>query len=275
MNETVEYPLARNYRAAARLNLQHYIWKQTQGYLIHPDIPRNPDIKIADIGTGTGIWLTDVAGDLKIPGVQLHGFDVDISQCPPKEWLPETVSIRKLDIFGEIPDDLHDQYDIINIRAFLVVVKDSNPGFVLQQLSKMLKPNGWVQWSEQDMKTCIIETANPNATRTHTQTLLEFAIEPTPKISAESQHWVSDLRKAFTDIGFVNVKEHRNPRPRWHLSSLQDITMLAMEEISLRLPNGEEVRQKISRASQEFEENERGIAITSDMIVVVGQKAGM
>ena len=38
-----------------RLNLQHYLWKDQTGYLLHPSIPlSNPNIKIADIGTGTG-----------------------------------------------------------------------------------------------------------------------------------------------------------------------------------------------------------------------------
>ena len=39
-----------------RLNLQHYLWKDQIGYLLHPSIPlsalENP--KIADVGTGTG-----------------------------------------------------------------------------------------------------------------------------------------------------------------------------------------------------------------------------
>ena len=39
-----------------RLNLQHYLWKDQTGYLLHPSIPlseiENP--QIADVGTGTG-----------------------------------------------------------------------------------------------------------------------------------------------------------------------------------------------------------------------------
>lgn len=39
-----------------RLNLQHYLWKDQTGHLLHPSIPlsetNNP--KIADVGTGTG-----------------------------------------------------------------------------------------------------------------------------------------------------------------------------------------------------------------------------
>ena len=40
----------------ARLNLQHYIWKDQTGFLLHPTIPLDgrTDLKIADVGTGTG-----------------------------------------------------------------------------------------------------------------------------------------------------------------------------------------------------------------------------
>ena len=38
-----------------RLNLQHFLWKQQLGYNLHPLIPTdNPELKIADVATGTG-----------------------------------------------------------------------------------------------------------------------------------------------------------------------------------------------------------------------------
>ena len=97
--------------SAARLNLQHFLWKQDQGYVLHPSIScaQEPGLRIADIGTGTGIWLLDLSDSLP-SSVQLDGFDVDISQSPPEPWLPNNLSIRKLDIFENIPDDLVGQY---------------------------------------------------------------------------------------------------------------------------------------------------------------------
>lgn len=38
-----------------RLNLQHYLWTQMFGYLLHPMVDTSSDtLKVADIGTGTG-----------------------------------------------------------------------------------------------------------------------------------------------------------------------------------------------------------------------------
>lgn len=75
--------------------------------------------------------------------------------------------------------------DVINVRFFLCVVKDSNPEAVLQQLMIMLKPGGWIQWTEQDIKTCKVIAANPDASIVHTEALKEFAMNPTPKFTAE------------------------------------------------------------------------------------------
>lgn len=39
----------------SRLNAQHSLWKETLGFMIptHSDL-QGPDVKIADVGTGTG-----------------------------------------------------------------------------------------------------------------------------------------------------------------------------------------------------------------------------
>ena len=96
-----------------RLNLQHYLWKQEVGYLLHPQIASaiGDDVKIADIGIGTGIWLLDLSDHLPT-SAQLDGFDVNLSQVPPKPWLPANVSMRELDVYKEISDDLLEQYGI-------------------------------------------------------------------------------------------------------------------------------------------------------------------
>ena len=55
----VSRPLSGLFREGAdnngRLNLQHYIWKEESGYLLHPSIPTDQEnLSVADVGTGTG-----------------------------------------------------------------------------------------------------------------------------------------------------------------------------------------------------------------------------
>ena len=46
--------------------------------------------------------------------------------------------MRYLDALGEIPSHLVGIYDIVQLRLFQVVVKDNDPGPLLQNMLKML-----------------------------------------------------------------------------------------------------------------------------------------
>lgn len=57
------YGLTRDAKESSRLNNQHVVWKKNFGFLLHPriaaSIPSNA--RVGDVGTGTGIWITDLA----------------------------------------------------------------------------------------------------------------------------------------------------------------------------------------------------------------------
>ncbi|MCJ1355331.1 MAG: hypothetical protein MMC33_005322 [Icmadophila ericetorum] len=261
------------YVCCQRLNLQHYLWKQQQGYLIHPNILsiKQENLKIADIGTGTAIFLLDLADSLP-PSTQLHGFDIDLTQCPPKPWLPANVNLRTLDVYDEPSEDLSEQYDIIHIRFFLCVIKNNDPTLILQKMLRMLKPGGWIQWVEQDLTTCWIETAFPNLDTQRTEVLKDFALAPIPQWPSNHGSWVAALKQFFEEEGLQDVVEDRRKKKSHHLSNSQDVTLLAMEEMSTKLSKGSTLREMIQKAAQEFEVNQRGIAIASDRVTVIGRK---
>ena len=56
------YGLTRDAKESSRLNMQHVVWRQNLGFLLHPrvanDLPDNA--RIGDVGTGTGIWLIEL-----------------------------------------------------------------------------------------------------------------------------------------------------------------------------------------------------------------------
>lgn len=64
------YGLTRDAFESSRLDAQHNIWKTNIGYLLHPrvqsDLAKNPCI--GDIGTGTGVWLVDLATEMAANG---------------------------------------------------------------------------------------------------------------------------------------------------------------------------------------------------------------
>ncbi|KAM0261529.1 hypothetical protein ACHAQJ_002212 [Trichoderma viride] len=99
-----DYVLARNFTESVRLDGQHFLFVLQNGYTIDPKIPIGPDTKIAEIGTGTGVWLLDVASQVP-PTVRLDGFDISDEQFPSKSSLPSNVNLQVMDAFAEVPED--------------------------------------------------------------------------------------------------------------------------------------------------------------------------
>jgi ubiquinone/menaquinone biosynthesis C-methylase UbiE len=66
------------------LNEQHFRLEKSFGFLVHPAIPLDKNksgIRIADIATGTGIWLTEAARGFP-ESWQFDGFDISSAQFP-------------------------------------------------------------------------------------------------------------------------------------------------------------------------------------------------
>ena len=137
-----------------RLYLQHLMWRRELGYLLNPHIPthKDPNVKIADVACGTGyetcsnheahrlnrsrIWLIDLAREL--PGATLDDYDVSPAQFPHRNWLPANVTLNQLDAFGEVPPELIAKYDVVHIGLVVFLIKDGNPGALLNNLLRML-----------------------------------------------------------------------------------------------------------------------------------------
>lgn len=61
------YGLTRNAKESQRLDGQHFVWKKNLGFLLHPSVIASipQDARIGDVGTGTGVWLIDLANESK------------------------------------------------------------------------------------------------------------------------------------------------------------------------------------------------------------------
>ena len=69
--------------------------------------------------------------------------------------------------------------DIVHIRFFHCVVSQDDPTPILNKAMKMLKPGGWIQWTEQDLFTSQVVKASPEIEDEHTRDLLGFILAPT------------------------------------------------------------------------------------------------
>ena len=84
----------------------------------------------------SSIWLIDV--NRRLPSVRLDGFDVSVEQFPAKEWLPDNIRLRRLDVLEPISEDLKGKYDLVHVRLFLAVVQNYDPTPIVRNLMDML-----------------------------------------------------------------------------------------------------------------------------------------
>ncbi|KAK5137530.1 hypothetical protein LTR08_008510 [Meristemomyces frigidus] len=274
-----DYVLTRDAAASARLNLSHYIWLASFGFNLHPrieDAIEGKDrLKIADVGTGTGIWLLDMANELP-RSAQLDGIDISFTQCPPRAWLPKNVNLRQVDVFSEIPDDLVEKYHVIHIRHFVCVVGGDDPRPLLQNLLRMLKPGGWLQWDEWDVLNRHFTKTHPDAPQENIDKLeAEFLVmrRHTPQPS-----WPPRLDEHLLMSGMENVAMEKRLSPLSHLPFMHDLTMLVFQElIDLAERKGtiDAERTKLLRQllGGAIRESRQGAAWNLTRCMVVGQKA--
>ncbi|KAA8643883.1 hypothetical protein EYZ11_006633 [Aspergillus tanneri] len=205
-NSADPYRLNRDVAASTRLSLQHYIWKENMGYVLHPSIDvSQPNLSIADVGTGTGIWLLDLHRQL--PNAHLHGFDISSEQYPAPGFLPSNVSLSKLDILADIPEEYKEKFDIVHARLLVQVVNQagSNPVPVIQNLLKLLKPGGYLQWEEpnDDASKRPLVKADPSNPSENAEKLLH-GLDARFRAKTPAS-WSVALAETFKEQGLQNV----------------------------------------------------------------------
>ncbi|KAF2876998.1 S-adenosyl-L-methionine-dependent methyltransferase [Massariosphaeria phaeospora] len=149
MSDEEPYWLGRASLEQQRLIKQHYVWTKTIGYLLHPSIASNlpENARIADIGTGTGIWLTDMA-KASPPTHHFDGYDISDAQFLPADSLPSNVSLSLGDFKKPFPAALHGTYDVVNIRLIIISMGRGVWESTLRNVLTLLKPGGAIQWTE-------------------------------------------------------------------------------------------------------------------------------
>jgi SAM-dependent methyltransferase len=258
--------LDRGYLAASRLNLQFYLWKEALGFNIHPSIPirGRRNLRIADLGTGTGLWLCDLAKELP-PCTRLDGFDINLTNATPREWCPENVTLRRWNIFDEVPDDLVEQYDVVHLRLLILVVENSDPRPVIRNALRMLKPGGYIQWDDL------------NYPGTHIRKVPASSARPTPAFDElRTFVWVLELPQYLRDLGCEHARLcHYADRPELARAN-GDQHLLTMEEFATTLAGAGKFREAeriVRLVGEVYKESAAGAALSMPRAVCVARKS--
>lgn len=265
--------LSRNHAAASRLNYQFYLWKDTLGFNLHPSIPTpKPDARIADVATGTGIWLLDLARCLP-KSVRLDGFDIDISQSPPAHWLPPNVNVRTWDMFQDVPIDFVEKFDIVHVRLIGLVIKNNNPLPAIYSLHKLLKPGGYLQWDEMDDASSFVTSVDPTIKTEAVEAMRRYM--HTPKGDVKGLHeWRYQLATFLSQHGFEEAKLHKYQTDLSMARFWTDNYMVLVEEFTAKVLKGTgEASRAYQIVKNAADEAQHGAAIVIPQLVVVARKS--
>ncbi|KAH0339621.1 hypothetical protein KCU81_g7226, partial [Aureobasidium melanogenum] len=146
------YGLTRDAVESQRLNAQHNIWKTNIGYMLHPriqkDLAENPCI--GDVGTGTGIWIVDLASEMASNGkaAKYEGLDISSSQFPQNS--PDGITFSTFNLLEPVPKHMQATFDVIHLRLLILGLPRNTWKTACENIFALLKPGGWVQWEEAD-----------------------------------------------------------------------------------------------------------------------------
>ncbi|MCJ1307164.1 hypothetical protein MMC25_000810 [Agyrium rufum] len=264
-----EYILNRDYLASARLNLQHYLWTQEfGGDLLSPSITvrDSPDFRIADIGTGTAIWPIDLAE--RYPSVQIDGFDISLTQAPPKTWLPPNVRLQDWDVFEDVPEFCVGLYDA------------AVPGTAWDDSTKVCEPGGYLQWVDGEftnLQTVVADPSNISGLEA-VEGVTNFLKSVSLRGMKEGEsHWLIDLPQTFAQIHDLTVVDDTEifvSKPR--LAAITESMVMAVEDIVAKIAAGGAdaggLKTILDNFKRENERCARGLGLHIGARRVVGRK---
>lgn len=144
-------PSMRGSQRSSKVVLLMLCRRRNLGYLVHPSLAArlDQDSRIADIGTGTGIYLIELSRQLPAT-CRLDGFDISDVQFPSAERLPANVSLALQNAKEAFPAALKGKYDLVHLRLLVTGMEKDDWEVVTSNALQLLKPGGAIQWAEAD-----------------------------------------------------------------------------------------------------------------------------
>jgi SAM-dependent methyltransferase len=275
-----------SFKTSARLHLQHFLVQNTLGYLLDQEIEKSitnsSRLRIADLGCGNGVWLTELSSELSRRGIsaQLDGYDINPINFPHPTHLPQSVSLKKLDILREaLPSDLLGTYDIVHVQGFTSLIVNSNVTPLLSAVLAFLKPGGFLQWVEVPTDDLVVESPSPTTSKIACDKIIHFL-----KGIAQSQgivgDWVASLDKCLLTHGFDSVRMYTKEKRQQDLKAWTEDYLMVLEELAIFFPSREqELQAPMTRElweelfSEAVSETLQGVVVHQGKIsIAIGQK---
>ena len=282
------YDLGRDFRAASRLDGQHCLWQETLGFHLHPTIfeslgPPEPELLgtthvhpsspiVTEVACGTAIWARQVAQ--RLPHAHVEACDISLAQCPPTSWLPQNLSLFQWDIFTDPPKSKCDGSDAVHARLLFSTIKDDEHAqLVIQQLAKLVKPGGWIQWDELDVASSFVKRVETTEAR--------FSTPAIDKVAASMKYigsWVNRLPRIMQECGLELAEISKFDEKAELARAFFDSHLAAHEqqaEVMHHRGDSESVeggRRLLQETREVYEESKKGAVICTPKVVCIARK---
>ncbi|KAJ8127035.1 hypothetical protein O1611_g6602 [Lasiodiplodia mahajangana] len=239
------------------------------GYHLHPRIPQpHPRSRIADIGTRTGIWLTDMSTGLP-DSVQLDGLDISLEDVSPEARMQPNVTFRQWDIRQAVPDDLVGQYDIVHIHFFTFELRKREIPHILENLWNLLTPRGCLQWDEVDISSLRIARAQPlTKVNAWARLMVLSRVFETPNLAPK-------MTRLLESVELFDVVREAKDAPTHIVFAMHERKLLLKEMIARTMViMGEAITSVLEELVPEvLEEIRNGARLDFTRVTVVSKKA--
>lgn len=199
--------------------------------MLDEQIPyQKPNLRIADISCGTGIWLLDLLPSCH-PTTEFFALDLNTAQLPPDPWLPPSITPIQFNLYDDdLPDGLHEaSFNIINISIVFSFVKDDRIEKVFRNITRLLKPGGYLQWTELDGYNAECISPRPQY---RASAVPHFAKELWTLIGETCCSWPSRLDEIMAKQGLHDTICRRPPPKQDKLKIWMQDFLMVHKEIS-------------------------------------------
>ena len=258
-----KYILDRGYLGSTRLLALHYLWQKQLGYILHPSITLKPAARVADIACGTCAWALDCTE--RYPDIHITALDISLQQCPSQRYLPSNLTLKQWDFFTEPPANLIDKFDIINISNVLLSIPE-DPLPVIHNLSTLLAPGGYLQWSEPDITNSTVSSGQGAS--------IKALRSIKDSVTQQGAHrWITSLQDILNQNGFEDARVYTPQLDMRYAKLWTEQHMLGVWEAAMRSDAAKKMVDELLPAAQR-EVDEGGVFVYAPRVVVARKKGG-
>ncbi|KAI8335777.1 S-adenosyl-L-methionine-dependent methyltransferase [Chlamydoabsidia padenii] len=146
---SIPYFLPNDDEECDRAHQQHwlfrYLFQSNFEVPLHKELEKG-NMKVLDSGCGPGTWLFDMAEDYPL----IEFFGIDMSPVFPQGVKPSNVTFALANMTESLPYPDH-HFDYIHQRLLLFGLTAPQWDLAIQELLRVLKPGGWIEFVEVDI----------------------------------------------------------------------------------------------------------------------------